>query len=72
MTEHERDLVNAAERNLTGAEVAAMFRTSPETVRYWRHIGKGPRSFKVGRRVLYRESDVLAWADAALTAGTAR
>jgi predicted DNA-binding transcriptional regulator AlpA len=71
MTEHERDLVRAVERNLTGAEVAAMFRTSPETVRYWRHIGKGPRSFKVGRRVLYRESDVMAWADAALTAGTA-
>ncbi len=72
MTEHERDLLSAVERNLTGAEVAAMFRTSPETVRYWRHIGKGPRSFKVGRRVLYRESDVMAWADAALTAGTAR
>ncbi len=72
MTEHERDLLSAVERNLTGAEVAAMFRTSPETVRYWRHIGKGPRSFKVGRRVLYRESDVMAWADAALTAGTTR
>ncbi len=68
MTKHERDLASAVERNLTGAEVAAMFRTSPETVRYWRHIGKGPRSFKVGRRVLYRESDVKAWADAALTA----
>jgi excisionase family DNA binding protein len=54
-------------RNLTTAEVAEIFRTSPETVRYWRHVGKGPRSFKVGRRVLYRESDVQAWADAALS-----
>ncbi len=54
------------ERLLTTEEVANYFRTAPGTVRYWRHIGKGPRSFKVGRRVLYRESDVQAWADAAL------
>ncbi len=60
------------ERLLTTNEVAGYFRTVPGTVRYWRHVGKGPRSFKVGRRVLYRESDVKAWADAALTAGTAR
>ncbi len=58
------------ERLLTTDEVAAHFRTVPGTVRYWRHVGKGPRSFKVGRRVLYRESDVKAWAEAAL-AGTA-
>ncbi|HXH78180.1 helix-turn-helix domain-containing protein [Nocardioides sp.] len=43
---------------LTTEEVAATLRTSPETVRYWRHIGKGPRSFKVGRRVLYAAVDV--------------
>lgn len=56
------------EKNLTTGEVAEIFRTSPETVRYWRHIGKGPRSFKVGRRVLYRQSDVQAWAQAAMEA----
>lgn len=50
------------ERLLTTDDVAAYFRTVPATVRYWRHIGKGPQSFKVGRRVLYRESDVTAWA----------
>jgi predicted DNA-binding transcriptional regulator AlpA len=49
---------------LVTEEVAALFRTSPSTVRYWRHLGKGPRSIKVGRRVLYRQSDVQAWADA--------
>lgn len=54
--------------NLTTDEVAGLFRTSPETVRYWRHVGKGPRSFKVGRRVLYRDADVRSWADAALKA----
>ncbi len=48
---------------MTTAEVAQVFRTSPETVRYWRHVGRGPRSFRVGRRVLYARSDVQQWAD---------
>jgi hypothetical protein len=55
------------DRLLTTDEVAAYFRTVPATVRYWRHLGKGPRSFKVGRKVLYRERDVQAFAEAALT-----
>ena len=50
---------------LTTDELAALARTTPETARYWRHVGKGPRSFKVGRRVLYAESDVRAWLEAA-------
>lgn len=48
-------------RYLTTAEVAETLRTPAETVRYWRHIGKGPRSFKVGRRVLYAAEDVEAF-----------
>jgi DNA-binding transcriptional MerR regulator len=47
--------------NLTTEEVAQRFRTSPETVRYWRSTGKGPRSWKVGKRVLYALEDVEAW-----------
>lgn len=43
---------------LTTQEVADVLRTSPETVRYWRHEKKGPKSFKVGRRVLYAYEDV--------------
>lgn len=43
---------------LTTEELAAKLRTTPETVRYWRHVGKGPRSFKIGRRVLYAVTDV--------------
>jgi excisionase family DNA binding protein len=46
---------------LTTAEVAAKVRTPAETVRYWRHIGTGPKSFKLGRRVLYAREDVEAW-----------
>jgi excisionase family DNA binding protein len=43
---------------LTTEEVAELLRTTPETVRYWRHVGKGPKSFKIGRRVLYANEDV--------------
>ncbi|MDP1876895.1 MAG: helix-turn-helix domain-containing protein [Actinomycetota bacterium] len=50
---------------MTTAEVAEVSRAPIETVRYWRHIGKGPKSFKVGRRVLYAVDDVEAWLDAA-------
>lgn len=50
---------------LTTVEVAALVRTSPETVRYWRHVGRGPTSFKVGRRVLYAREDVERWLDQA-------
>lgn len=50
---------------LTTAELATMLRTSPETCRYWRHVGKGPTSFKVGRRVLYAREDVEAFIAAA-------
>ena len=46
---------------LTTADVAELCRTSPETVRYWRHVGYGPASFKVGRRVLYAAAEVKRW-----------
>jgi len=46
---------------MTTAEVAELVRTSAETVRYWRHIGRGPKNFKVGRRVLYATLDVEEW-----------
>ena len=46
---------------LTTTEVAETLRTPVETVRYWRHVGKGPRSFKIGRRVLYARDDVEAF-----------
>lgn len=49
---------------LTLGEVAALLRTPPATLRYWRHVGTGPQSFKIGRRVVYREGDVFAWVDA--------
>lgn len=46
---------------MTTAELAAEVRAPVETVRYWRHVSRGPRSFKIGRRVLYATEDVEAW-----------
>lgn len=46
---------------LTTAEVAAVTRAPVSTVRYWRHMGHGPASFRLGRRVVYRRSEVFRW-----------
>ena len=45
-------------RYLTTDEAAEVLRTPVATLRYWRHLGKGPASFKLGRRVLYAREDV--------------
>jgi len=57
------------EHYMTTTEVAERYRTSPESVRFWRHVGKGPKSFKVGRRVLYAEEDLVAFEQALRGAG---
>ncbi len=35
--------------------------TKSSTWRYWAHIGFGPASMKIGRRRVWKRSDVLAW-----------
>ncbi|MFH5822244.1 helix-turn-helix transcriptional regulator [Georgenia sp. AZ-5] len=46
---------------LTLKEAAEMLRASESTLRYWRHLGVGPRSFKLGRRVVYAREDLDRW-----------
>lgn len=46
---------------LNTSEVARVAHLPEGTLRYYRHVGKGPRGMKIGRRVLYRRKDVLAW-----------
>jgi DNA-binding transcriptional MerR regulator len=48
---------------ITTHEFAEIARTADGTVRYWRTIGYGPHGFRVGRRVLYRRAEVVAWLD---------
>lgn len=54
-------VVVAPERLLAVAELAAWLGISENTLRYWRHVHRGPRSLSVGGAVRYRPSDVEAW-----------
>ncbi len=49
---------------LTITEAADLLRAPVATLRYWRHLGTGPRRFRLRRRVLYRRDDLDAWIDA--------
>lgn len=42
-------------------EVAEITRLSPATLRTMRHHNRGPRSFKIGRRIAYYPADVHEW-----------
>jgi excisionase family DNA binding protein len=60
MSEHTADQLDL----LTISEAAEMLRAPVATLRYWRHLGTGPHSFRLGRRVLYRRDDLDAWVEA--------
>lgn len=49
-------------------EVAELTGIPENTLRHWRAIGCGPRSAKLGRRIVYRRRDVVDWVDAAFSA----
>lgn len=55
------------EKLLNTSQVAAMTdgNISPSTLTWYRHLndGRGPKWFRIGRKVVYRESDVVAWLD---------
>jgi excisionase family DNA binding protein len=46
---------------LTDEETAELLRNTTSTLRRWRRKGLGPRWHRVGRKVLYRPSDVERW-----------
>ena len=54
----EPDLPHANDELMTMKEVAALVRVPEATLRYWRHLGKGPRGFRVGRSVRYWRTEV--------------
>lgn len=45
-------------------EVADLIRTPKATLYRWRHMGSGPPAHRVGRRLLYRRDEVIAWVEA--------
>ncbi|WP_100466175.1 helix-turn-helix transcriptional regulator [Mycobacteroides abscessus] len=46
---------------LTVKEVSELYRIEAGTLRYWRSVNVGPPSFNIGRRVVYRRSEVERW-----------
>jgi len=48
---------------LTTTEAAEILRISPRTLERLRQTGTGPLYRKIGRRVVYRESDLAGWLD---------
>jgi excisionase family DNA binding protein len=46
---------------LTIDELAERYQVPVATVRYWRHLGTGPKAVKIGRFVRFGLDDVLAW-----------
>ena len=50
---------------MTMAEVAEKTRIPENTLRFYRHKGTGPKSAKIGGRVMYRRADVDAWINVA-------
>src|SRR4051794_27975137 len=49
---------------LTITEAAEVLRAPIAPLRYWRPLGTGPNSFRLGRRILYRRADLRTWIDA--------
>jgi len=52
---------HANDELLTIGEVADIVRVPEATLRYWRHLGTGPRSFRIGRSVRYWKTEVALW-----------
>ena len=46
---------------LTITEAAQLLRLPVATLRYWRHTGDGPHSFRLGRHVRYWRTDLILW-----------
>ena len=49
---------------LTLAEIAAETRVPLATLRWYRANGKGPKTFRVGARIVARRGDIDAWVNA--------
>lgn len=53
-------------------EVSVLTGLPESTLRFMRATGYGPRSARVGRRVMYREDDVLSWIEDQFASDAAR
>ena len=59
--DENRPARNPGDEMLTLQEACAFLRVPEGTLRYWRYLGAGPRSFKIGRHVRYWRTDLILW-----------
>ncbi|WP_206489214.1 AlpA family transcriptional regulator [Rhodococcus sp. KRD162] len=62
--------MDAEDELLTTKQVHERYGLFEATLRYYRHKGIGPASFRLGRRVCYRRSAVEEWISAQEAAST--
>jgi predicted DNA-binding transcriptional regulator AlpA len=60
-TSDRHPATNLGDDMLTLQEACRFLRVPEGTLRYWRHLGSGPRSFKIGRHVRYWRADLILW-----------
>jgi hypothetical protein len=53
--------IKAGDEILYLKEAAAFVRKAEGTMRYYRHLSIGPRSFRHGRNVAYWQTDLILW-----------
>lgn len=52
---------NEADEYMTTEELAARWHTTPTGIINQRYRGNAPRGYRLGRRILFRRSDVIAF-----------
>ena len=57
---------------LTEKHTGKAINTAPSTLRAWRVKGKGPRYYKIGGKILYKQSDLDAWIEAQARTSTSQ
>jgi predicted DNA-binding transcriptional regulator AlpA len=53
-------------------EVSELTRIPVPSLRFYRHNGTGPKSFRLGNRVVYKRADVEAWIESRYEAEVGR
>lgn len=54
-------MIGVEEEWVSPKELAEAWGVPEKTLSQWRYLRKGPRYFKLGRHIRYRQSDVDAW-----------
>lgn len=56
-----RPVLQPGDRFLTEKEAAEFLRRSPNTLNFWRVVGRGPRFYRHNRYIRYLLSDLMEW-----------